>query len=730
MSRCLLGYLCGFTSQPVYSGLNTATATWDKDLYFTPTGTASGTANVTFQVTEDVNELITVIDDKTDPAHPVNLGTWNWADGEHSFTYSLDKQGVAGTCTDYTNTAVIDETDQSDAQTVTVCVGVDLTVTKTATASKDRLYKWLIDKSVDDTLIEIAAGGLATFNYNVTVTPDGYTDSGWTLGGTITINNPNNWEDVTVNVADALDQGGTCTITEAAPYVVPASGSLVLHYSCTTDGTTTKNTATVTWNKATYFTPGDTASDDADVTFGLDVETNKVITVVDDKTDPVHPVTLGTWNWSNGPHTFEYSLTKSGVAGTCTNYTNTAVIDETDQSNSVTVRVCVGVDLTVSKTAVPTFTRTWNWAITKDYDGTYNLYAGDTVLHGYKVTVTPTPVDSAWLVVGVITLSNPNNWEAITLTSLSDVVNNGGTCTVAAGPYVVPVSGSIEVGYSCSYASAPSSYSGLNTATAAWNAGTYFTPNGTASGTRGFEFGTGSAGNPTEINPVITVNDDNLDDEVWSADRASATWEYSLPFTCSTDLGDYNDLEYSYSHLNTAMINETGASDTATVNVNCNMPYIGYTPGFWKNHTASDPSGHDAWQYTSYETDDVIGVVFDLGDAGAYRPKGKNEPISQLSLLDALSFKGGPGVQGAVEVLLRHGVAALLNASISENLDTDHDGMIDGYATYPLSTQEVIDRVNAALASGSRTQMLALASELSGWNEGGSHYVDWSWPAP
>ena len=47
-------------------------------------------------------------------------------------------------------------------------------------------------------------------------------------------------------------------------------GSLMLHYTCTTDGTTTKNTANVTWDKATYFTPNGSASADAVVTFALD----------------------------------------------------------------------------------------------------------------------------------------------------------------------------------------------------------------------------------------------------------------------------------------------------------------------------------------------------------------------------------------------------------------------------------------------------------------------------
>ena len=395
---------------------------------------------------------------------------------------------MAGTCTDYTNTAVIDETDQSDTQTVKVCVGKDLTVSKTATASKDRLYKWLIDKSVDETRIDIAFGGAATFNYDVTVTPNGYEDSGYVLGGTITIVNPNDWEDVTVGVADTLDLGGSCAIIEAGPYVVPADDSLVLHYTCTSDGSTTKNTVDVTWDKDTYHTPTGAATNFAAVSFALDMVTNKVITVIDDKTDPANPVTLGIWDWTDGAHTFEYSLVKEGVAGTCTDYTNTAVIDETDQSDTQTVKVCVGKDLTVSKTAAGTFDREYLWDISKDADKTsVNIALGGLATFNYTVDVWQTGIsDSGWTLSGVITLQNPNDWEDITLTSLTDVVDNGGLCTVAAGPYVVPKSGSLNLNYSCSFASAPSSYSGINTATATWDKAAFFTPNGLASGEKEF----------------------------------------------------------------------------------------------------------------------------------------------------------------------------------------------------------------------------------------------------
>ena len=112
-------------------------------------------ADVSFAINGETNKTITVVDDQTDPSNPVTLGT-DYYTGPFEFTYSLDKQGVAGTCTDYTNTAVIDETDQSDSQTVTVCVGKDLTVTKTAAGTFNREYFWKITKAADQTLVTIA----------------------------------------------------------------------------------------------------------------------------------------------------------------------------------------------------------------------------------------------------------------------------------------------------------------------------------------------------------------------------------------------------------------------------------------------------------------------------------------------------------------------------------------------------------------------------------------------
>jgi hypothetical protein len=93
--------------------------------------------------------------------------------------------------------------------------------------------------------------------------------------------------------------------------------------------------------------------------------------------------------------------------------------------------------------------------------------------------------------------------------------------------------------------------------------------------------------------------------------------------------------------------------------------------------------------------------------------------------MNALRFKGGSGVSGAKEVLLRAGVAALLNASFHEEMGH----VIGPNGVWPYTSAEIIDMVSIATCSNSRTTMLALAYELDGYNNG-IHYIDWSWPPP
>jgi hypothetical protein len=109
----------------------------------------------------------------------------------------------------------------------------------------------------------------------------------------------------------------------------------------------------------------------------------------------------------------------------------------------------------------------------------------------------------------------------------------------------------------------------------------------------------------------------------------------------------------------------------------------GCTPGFWKNHPAR-------WAATGLSRSQTLESVFDVPDAFG---------VDNSTLLAALSFSGGPALADAARLLLHHAVAALLNAS--------HPGV-----DYPRAAGTIITQVNAALASNSRSTMLALKNAL------------------
>ncbi len=300
----------------------------------------------------------------------------------------------------------------------------DLTVSKTATPSFMKTYKWSIAKSVDKTEVD-QSGTTATFNYTVSVTHDKGMDSGWQVTGTITVHNPNGSSVSGVNVTDAIDGGGNCTVNGGTSLMVPANNSVQVTYTCTyssappSSGT---NTATANWPD--IGSPHTTATGTATYDFS-----SVIPTLVDDSVSISDTLggTLGTVKSTDpSPTTFTYSNTVTGKPGTCVSQDNTATFTTnttgTKGSDSKTVKLCVGADLTVSKTASTGFMRTYTWGITKKVDSAQqNIAAGGTATFNYTVTVThDAGTDSGWTASGTITVSNPNDWESITLTSLPD----------------------------------------------------------------------------------------------------------------------------------------------------------------------------------------------------------------------------------------------------------------------------------------------------------------------
>lgn len=114
----------------------------------------------------------------------------------------------------------------------------------------------------------------------------------------------------------------------------------------------------------------------------------------------------------------------------------------------------------------------------------------------------------------------------------------------------------------------------------------------------------------------------------------------------------------------------------------------GCTPGYWKNHT-------DAWPPTGFSPGQSVESVF--SGAVAF------PSLASSTLLQALSFGGGSGLEGSARILLRAAIAALLSAA---HPDVD----------YPRPLSAVIGSVNSALDSGDRDTMLDFATALDGDN--------------
>jgi hypothetical protein len=127
---------------------------------------------------------------------------------------------------------------------------------------------------------------------------------------------------------------------------------------------------------------------------------------------------------------------------------------------------------------------------------------------------------------------------------------------------------------------------------------------------------------------------------------------------------------------------------TTVTFVNKRLLNQGCTPGFWKQDF------HFGF-WVGFSPTQTVGSVF----------SGVLPSLSNETLLDALQGGGGPGLLGAEEILLRAAVAALLNSS-------------NGSVGYPFTTTAVKSAVNAAIATGDRDVILALATILDNANNG------------
>jgi hypothetical protein len=204
-------------------------------------------------------------------------------------------------------------------------------------------------------------------------------------------------------------------------------------------------------------------------------------------------------------------------------------------------------DLTVTKDATPSFTRTFGWTIDKsaNTDTVYSAGGGESGKATYTIAVTKdNGTDSGWAVSGTIDVFNPNDFD-VNGVSISDSTS-GGDCTVDDASLDVKAQSTASTGYTCTFLSNPAS--GTNTATADW--GDIDSPNTSGTGTADYTFG----------DPTNLVND-NID----VTDTNGGSWNLTDSGSVSYDQTFTDPAGTCTPHTNTATITQTGQSASATV---------------------------------------------------------------------------------------------------------------------------------------------------------------------
>jgi hypothetical protein len=215
------------------------------------------------------------------------------------------------------------------------------------------------------------------------------------------------------------------------------------------------------------------------------------------------------------------------------------------------VSFCIDYEVTATKTAATTFTRTFDWDITKEALNDLDLFRGDSGDIDWEVAVTKSePVDSDWAVSGDITVLNDTPLQA-TITDVTDEISGFGDVAVDCPQLPTPVILGPGQSLLCTYETdLPDGTDRTNTATV------------TTTGAVGGDTATAAVnfGDPTTVvGDSIDVSDTN--GQSWSTGE-STSWAYSTPHECGTEDGEGYDVP------NTATI-EGGASAEDTARVNC-----------------------------------------------------------------------------------------------------------------------------------------------------------------
>lgn len=250
------------------------------------------------------------------------------------------------------------------------------------------------------------------------------------------------------------------------------------------------------------------------------------------------------------------------------------------------VNFCYDYELSVSKTANATYTRSWNWTVDKTADQTsLTLSNGQSFPVNYGVAYNATSSDSNYAANGTISIRNPDPSTAATVTSVTDQISGLLGTTVVncpALPFMIAAGQTVT----CTYAqSLPDATSRTNTATV--------TTSGAVGG------GSGSAnivfGDPTSlVDECVAVSDTQTSLSPSSLCAGTNTLPYNYSYTkmiVATTCGLTNvDNTASFTTNDTATVGSD--SWRVVVNTQCAVGCT-LTQGYWKTHSLRGPAPYD-----------------------------------------------------------------------------------------------------------------------------------------
>jgi hypothetical protein len=554
--------------------------------------------------------------------------------------------------------------DEAFASTTYTCYAP--VVEKDADGSYDEFHTWDIDKLVDPTSQWGFAGDQLDWTWTVDLS-EVLSEDNFAVTGDITVFNAAPGT-MTVSLVDVLNDAAATPgvisgcidgVFAAGSLEIPAGGTATCDYDAAPlDRTATLNTATATLNTIDFDAT-------APVLFEVTVYDGSADVADDQEAD--FPLTVnagdGPWHWIEAySHTCSSVFADYGTDGMYTATINnlatvTGSNSDYDEAFASTTYTCYAP--VVEKDADTEWFRDYTWDITKDWDGTYSLLAGESVVHDYRVTVNQYIDDYGYRAFGAISVFNAAPGTMTVL--LSDVLSDATPVTISGcsgtgvsfvdPTLMIPAGGTAT----CDYSVGLLDDTGLtNTATATLN---------------GIPFASSAPvdfGDPI-VSGYASVNVDDTNGPSWFT-AGSNVWDYTKTFTCPSEQSAYTDGVFTIIHPNTATIFETGQWDDALVTVVCEFPWEGLTPGFWQG-------GDGAYLWDEVDDTDfnpMTGNPFthDTLFNSFFTP---HSVLNELTMMDIVGTGGGPNVERQTARMV---VAAYLNAS--------HAGV-----TYQYSTAEI-----------------------------------------